>query len=124
MLGNSYGRMFRITACGESYGDALAVIIDGCPSGMEITDADVQKELDARRPGTSPIDSPRLETDQVHIFAGVRAQFGVGGSGTDHRHANVVLAQLLGYGIAQPIQPPLGCGIGGAVGQSIPTRQR
>ncbi len=72
MLGNTFGRMFRVSACGESYGDALAAIIDGCPAGMAISDEEVQQELDARRPGTSPIDSPRQETDQVHIFAGVR----------------------------------------------------
>ena len=72
MLGNTFGRMFRVTACGESYGDALVAILDGCPAGLEIDDAYVQKELDARRPGTSPLDSPRQETDQVHIFAGVR----------------------------------------------------
>lgn len=71
MLGNSFGRMFRVTACGESYGDALVAILDGCPAGLEISDAEVQKELDGRRPGTSPLDSPRMETDQVHIFAGV-----------------------------------------------------
>ncbi len=71
MLGNSFGRMFRVTACGESYGDALVAIIDGCPAGLEISDAEIQMELDARRPGTSPLDSPRQETDQVHIFAGV-----------------------------------------------------
>jgi chorismate synthase len=64
--------MFRVTACGESYGDALVAIIDGCPAGLEISDAEVQTELDTRRPGTSPLDSPRQEKDQVHIFAGVR----------------------------------------------------
>ena len=72
MLGNTFGRMFRVTACGESYGDALVAIIDGCPAGLAISDAEVQVELDRRRPGTSPLDSPRQETDQVHIFAGVR----------------------------------------------------
>lgn len=72
MLGNTFGRMFRVTACGESYGDALVAIIDGCPAGLEISDAEVQEILDTRRPGTSPLDSPRQETDQVHIFAGVR----------------------------------------------------
>lgn len=71
MLGNTFGRMFRVTACGESYGDALVAIIDGCPAGLPISDEEVQKELDTRRPGTSPLDSPRQETDQVHIFAGV-----------------------------------------------------
>lgn len=70
--------MFRITACGESYGDALVAIIDGCPAGLAISDEEVQKELDARRPGTSPLDSPRQETDQVHIFAGVRDGFTTG----------------------------------------------
>lgn len=78
MLGNTFGRMFRVTACGESYGDALVAIVDGCPAGLEIDDAYVQKELDARRPGTSPLDSPRQETDQVHIFAGVRDGFTTG----------------------------------------------
>jgi len=72
LLGNTFGRMFRVTACGESYGDALVAIIDGCPAGLAISDAEVQVELDRRRPGTSPLDSPRQETDQVHIFAGVR----------------------------------------------------
>ncbi|MBP5718739.1 MAG: chorismate synthase, partial [Abditibacteriota bacterium] len=72
MLGNTFGRMFRVTACGESYGDALVAILDGTPAGLAIDDAYIQKELDARRPGTSPLDSPRKETDQVHIFAGVR----------------------------------------------------
>ena len=63
--------MFRVTACGESYGDALLCIIDGVPAGMELRDADIQVELDRRRPGQTPIDSPRKETDQVHIAAGL-----------------------------------------------------
>ena len=71
MLGNTIGRMFRVTACGESYGDALLCIIDGVPAGMELTDAEVQVELDRRRPGQTPLDSPRKETDQVHICAGM-----------------------------------------------------
>ena len=71
MLGNSFGRLFRVTTCGESYGTALMIIVDGVPPGLELCDADVQKELDKRRPGTSPIDSPRLETDQVQVVAGV-----------------------------------------------------
>lgn len=78
MLGNTFGRLFRVTTCGESYGDALVAIIDGCPAGLEINDEYVQKELDARRPGTSPIDSPRQERDEVHIFAGVRDGFTTG----------------------------------------------
>ncbi len=72
MLGNTFGRMFRITTCGESYGGGLAVIIDGVPPGMKISVEHIQAELDKRRPGQSKLDSPRLETDKVELFAGAR----------------------------------------------------
>ena len=78
MLGNTFGRIFRITTCGESYGGGLAVIVDGVPAGLALTKEYVQKELDKRRPGQSPIDSPRLETDQVEIFAGMLEGFTTG----------------------------------------------
>lgn len=78
MLGNTFGRIFRITTCGESYGGGLAVIVDGVPAGLALTKDYVQKELDKRRPGQSPIDSPRLETDQVEIFAGMLEGFTTG----------------------------------------------
>jgi len=71
MLGNTFGRMFRVTTCGESYGKALATICDGVPPGLELCDGDIQEELDKRRPGQSAIDSPRQETDQVQIFSGI-----------------------------------------------------
>ena len=71
MLGNSFGRMFRVTCCGESYGDALLTIVDGVPAGLELTDEMIQAELDKRRPGQTKLDSPRLETDQVKIVAGM-----------------------------------------------------
>ena len=71
MLGNTFGRMFRITACGESYGKALAVIVDGVPAGLDLTEEYIQHELDKRKPGQSPLDSPRKETDIVQIFAGM-----------------------------------------------------
>jgi chorismate synthase len=71
MLGNTFGRLFRVTACGESYGDALLCIVDGVPAGMDLCDADIQFDLDRRRPGQSPIDSPRMETDQVKIVSGL-----------------------------------------------------
>lgn len=71
MLGNTFGRLFRVTCCGESYGRALMTIVDGVPPGLKITRAMVQDELDKRRPGQSPIDSPRKETDQVEIVAGL-----------------------------------------------------
>ncbi len=71
MLGNTFGRLFRVTCCGESYGRGLMTIVDGVPPGMTITREMVQAELDKRRPGQSPIDSPRKETDQVEIVSGL-----------------------------------------------------
>ncbi|MBW2983712.1 chorismate synthase [Candidatus Woesearchaeota archaeon] len=80
MLGNTFGRLFRVTTCGESYGigkgSGLAVIVDGVPPGLKLTDDIIQKEMDKRRPGQGKLDSPRKETDQCHIFAGM-AQDGV-----------------------------------------------
>jgi chorismate synthase len=71
LLGNTFGRLFRVTACGESYGKALLTIVDGVPPGLKITNEYVQAELDKRRPGQSKIDSPRKETDRVEIVAGM-----------------------------------------------------
>ena len=75
MLGNSFGRIFRVTTCGESYGigkgSGLAVIVDGVPPGLKISNKDIQKELDKRRPGVGKLNSPRKETDQCSIFAGL-----------------------------------------------------
>jgi chorismate synthase len=71
MTGNTFGRVFRVTTCGESYGEALLTIVDGVPAGLPLTREEIQADLDKRRPGTSAIDSPRQETDQVQIVAGV-----------------------------------------------------
>ena len=71
MAGNTFGQLFRITTFGESHGGALGFIIDGCPPGLAITESDIQKELDRRKPGQSPITSPRKEDDIIHIFSGV-----------------------------------------------------
>ena len=71
MLGNTFGRLFRVTTCGESYGDSLLTIVDGVPAGLALTDEMIQAELDKRRPGQSKLDSPRLETDRVHICSGM-----------------------------------------------------
>src|SRR3990167_4420790 len=71
MAGNSFGDAFRITTCGESHGGALGVIIDGCPSDLEITEAEIQQELDRRKPGQSSITTPRKEEDLIHILSGV-----------------------------------------------------
>ena len=71
MLGNTFGRAFRVTCCGESYGGALLIVCDGVPAGVELAREDVQKDLDRRRPGTAAIASPRQETDPGEIVAGM-----------------------------------------------------
>ena len=85
MMGNSFGRLFRVTTCGESYSGCfrknkgypkelyggLISIIDGVPAGIRITAEDIQIELDKRKPGQTPLDSPRLEKDRAYIFSGV-----------------------------------------------------
>lgn len=71
MSGNSFGTLFRMTTWGESHGDALGVVIDGCPAGLLLDESDVQKELDLRRPGQSDITTPRKEEDKAMILSGV-----------------------------------------------------
>jgi len=71
MGGNSFGTLFRMTTWGESHGEALGVVIDGCPPRMDLSDEDIQKEMDRRRPGQGPGMSPRREKDRVKILSGV-----------------------------------------------------
>jgi len=71
MAGNSFGRIFKIMTFGESHGKAVGVVIDGCPSNVEISEDDIQKELDRRRPGQSVITTSRNEKDEVEIISGV-----------------------------------------------------
>lgn len=71
MSGNSIGQNFVVTTFGESHGLALGCIIDGCPPGLELTEADMQQDLDRRRPGTSRYTTARREPDQVRILSGV-----------------------------------------------------
>lgn len=71
MSGNTFGTIFKITTWGESHGPAIGVVIDGCPTGIKISKADIQKELDRRMPGQSKITTQRKETDKVEILSGV-----------------------------------------------------
>ncbi len=71
MAGNSFGQNFRITTFGESHGIGIGVIIDGCPAGLVIDIADIQRDLDRRRPGQSNIVTQRKESDQVQILSGI-----------------------------------------------------
>ncbi|MCJ7976550.1 chorismate synthase [Aeromonas veronii] len=71
MAGNSFGQLFRVTTFGESHGLALGAVVDGCPPGLEICEADLQGDLDRRKPGTSRYTTPRREPDEVKILSGV-----------------------------------------------------
>ncbi len=71
MPGSSFGDLFKITTFGESHGGAVGVVIDGCPSGLNLTEADIQPELDRRKPGQSKITTPRKEEDEIKIYSGV-----------------------------------------------------
>ena len=71
MSGNSFGKLFTVTTFGESHGPAIGCIIDGCPPGMALSEADIQPELDRRKPGTSRHVTQRQESDTVQILSGV-----------------------------------------------------
>ncbi len=71
MSGNSIGRLFTVTTFGESHGPALGCIVDGCPPGLELSEADLQRDVDRRRTGTSHFVSQRREGDAVRILSGV-----------------------------------------------------
>ena len=71
MAGNTFGQAFKIMTFGESHGEAIGVIIDGCPAGLAIDESFIQQELDRRRPGQSAIVTQRKEADKVQILSGV-----------------------------------------------------
>ncbi len=71
MSGNTFGKLFTVTNFGESHGPAIGCVIDGCPPGLELCEADIQHDLDRRRPGTSKFVTQRNEPDQVQILSGV-----------------------------------------------------
>lgn len=71
MSGNTFGKLFTVTTFGESHGIALGCIVDGCPPGLELTEADLQVDLDRRKPGTSKYTTQRREDDEVQILSGV-----------------------------------------------------
>jgi chorismate synthase len=71
MSGNTFGQLFAVTNFGESHGPAIGCVIDGCPPGMRLSEADIQPDLDRRRPGTSKFVTQRNEPDAVEILSGV-----------------------------------------------------
>src|SRR3954464_15215910 len=70
-MANTFGQAFRISTWGESHGGGVGVVIDGCPPRLELREADIQRDLDRRRPGQSEIVTPRDEADQCRILSGV-----------------------------------------------------
>src|SRR5512136_1412623 len=71
MGGNSFGTLFKVTTWGESHGEALGVVIDGCPPRIDLSKEDIQKELDRRKPGEGKGSTPRRERDRVEILSGI-----------------------------------------------------
>ncbi|MCP9439117.1 MAG: chorismate synthase [Nitrospira sp.] len=70
MAGNTFGRLFTVTSFGESHGPAIGCVVDGCPPGLELSTADIQRDLDRRKPGTSRHVTQRQESDTVEILSG------------------------------------------------------
>ena len=81
MAGNTFGQAFTLTTFGESHGVALGAVVDGCPPGLSLCEADLQRDLDRRRPGQSKYTTQRREPDAVRILSGVF-------EGADHGHAD------------------------------------
>src|SRR3954468_7922478 len=70
-MANSFGHLFRITTWGESHGGGVGVVVDGCPPRLKLSEADIQPDLDRRRPGQSKITTPRKESDTIEILSGL-----------------------------------------------------
>src|SRR6202047_5566988 len=70
-MGNTFGRLFRVTTFGESHGGGIGAVIDGCPPKIDVSDADIQSALDRRRPGQSEITTQRKEKDRCEILSGI-----------------------------------------------------
>lgn len=71
MPGNTFGQLFQITSFGESHGGVVGCVVDGCPPNLELSESDIQPDLDRRKPGQSEITSQRKEEDKIHILSGV-----------------------------------------------------
>ncbi|MHB8454868.1 MAG: chorismate synthase [Acidiferrobacterales bacterium] len=71
MSGNTFGKLFTVTTCGESHGPAYLCIVDGCPPGMQLDESDLQRDLDRRKPGQSRHTTQRREADEVKILSGI-----------------------------------------------------
>ena len=84
-MGNTFGQLFRVTTFGESHGGGVGVVIDGCPPNIELSEAEIQCELDRRRPGQSKITTQRKEGDQCEILSGIFERKNPGHADRDSR---------------------------------------
>src|SRR5881392_3940304 len=82
-MANTFGNLFRVTTWGESHGGGVGVVVDGCPPRLALTEADIQPDLDRRRPGQSKIVTPRKEADRVEILSGTFEGKTLEGAGED-----------------------------------------
>src|SRR6516225_4134603 len=73
-MASTFGHLFRITTWGESHGGGVGVVVDGCPPRLKLSEADIQPDLDRRRPGQSKIVTPRKESDTVQILSGISSE--------------------------------------------------
>ncbi len=77
-MGNSFGKLFKVTSFGESHGRCVGAIIDGCPAGLPISEEDIQREVNKRKPGAGIADTRRVEEDKIEILSGVFNGFTTG----------------------------------------------
>ncbi len=77
-MGNSFGKLFKVTSFGESHGRCVGAIIDGCPAGLPLSEEDIQREVDKRKPGAGIADTRRVEEDKVEILSRVFNGFTTG----------------------------------------------
>ena len=71
MSGSTFGKLFKITTWGESHGDGVGVVVEGCPAGLALKESDIQKDLDRRRTGQSKVTTTRKEGDKIQIMSGI-----------------------------------------------------
>ena len=97
MPGSSYGSLFKISTWGESHGEGIGVVVDGCPAGLPLKEADIQKELNRRKTGQSKVTTMRKETDRIRILSGILAGLRFSGPGWCRRGPRVVCVSRHGY---------------------------
>ena len=95
MSGNSFGTLFKITTWGESHGQAIGVVVDGCPAGLDIKSSDIQRELDKRKPGQNKLTTARKEADKAEILSGVFFSKGESASGGENKTTGTPISIII-----------------------------